>query len=215
MPFFGQELFVRPQATEGLADPDYMAARAKSLKLATGAIEGVLAEAKAEFYVAPTTGRGVAERPGARRYRRRTQREFDAGDRGLAAPDRADGDGRRPAGRIVVHRPREHGGDVVRRGLAFEQAANARVAPTYAASRSPDPTPSRRSSNSARMWIARSDRRTSTMNAASAAISSAIATMNASATQYRCGATTVRQRTASRRLGTSSPRSTPPSSARG
>ena len=56
MPYFGQELFLRAEATKGLADPDYVAALAKVRRLTREAIEGVLSEAKADFYVTPTTG---------------------------------------------------------------------------------------------------------------------------------------------------------------
>ena len=54
MPFFGQELFVQAEATKGLDDPAYKAARAKSLKLAAEAIDGMLKEARATVLVQPS-----------------------------------------------------------------------------------------------------------------------------------------------------------------
>ncbi len=56
MPYFGQELFLRAEATKGLGDPDYLSALAKAQRLAREAITDVLTEAKADFYVTPTTG---------------------------------------------------------------------------------------------------------------------------------------------------------------
>ena len=54
---FGQELFEKAQATAGLADPAYLAARATSLRLAGAeGIDRMLAENKVEALVAPTAG---------------------------------------------------------------------------------------------------------------------------------------------------------------
>ncbi len=54
---FGQELFEKAQATKGLADPAYLAARATSLRLAgVEGIDRMLAENKVEALVAPTAG---------------------------------------------------------------------------------------------------------------------------------------------------------------
>jgi amidase len=54
---FGQELFVRAEATNGTADPAYLAARALSLKLAGAeGIDKMLADTKVDALVAPTAG---------------------------------------------------------------------------------------------------------------------------------------------------------------
>ncbi len=56
MPFFGQETFEVAEKTRGLDDPDYKAARARSLKLAVDAIDGLLAKARATLLVEPSYG---------------------------------------------------------------------------------------------------------------------------------------------------------------
>ncbi|WP_419807307.1 amidase [Sphingomonas sp.] len=56
MPFFGQETFEAAVRTRGLQDPGYLAARAKSLKAASEAIDGLLARARATVLVEPTYG---------------------------------------------------------------------------------------------------------------------------------------------------------------
>ncbi|RZM12760.1 MAG: amidase, partial [Sphingomonas sp.] len=57
MPFFEQETFVAAAKTRGLADPEYLGARAKSLRLAGAeGIDAVLAKAQATLIVAPTYG---------------------------------------------------------------------------------------------------------------------------------------------------------------
>jgi amidase len=54
---FGQELFEKAEATKGLDDPDYLAALAKSKRLAGAeGIDRMLAEYKLDALVAPTTG---------------------------------------------------------------------------------------------------------------------------------------------------------------
>jgi len=54
---FGQELFEKAEATHGLADPAYLAARALSLKLAGAeGIDKMLAQYKVDALVAPTAG---------------------------------------------------------------------------------------------------------------------------------------------------------------
>ena len=54
---FGQELFERAQATKGLTDPAYLAARAKSLRMAGAeGIDRMLADNKLDALVAPTAG---------------------------------------------------------------------------------------------------------------------------------------------------------------
>ncbi|WP_375397947.1 amidase [uncultured Sphingomonas sp.] len=56
MPYFGQEIFDMAQATKGLADADYMDARATSLEGAKGAIDTMLKAAGATILVEPTYG---------------------------------------------------------------------------------------------------------------------------------------------------------------
>ncbi len=54
---FGQELFEKAEATKGLSDPAYVAARAKSLRMAgVEGIDRMLADGKLDALVAPTTG---------------------------------------------------------------------------------------------------------------------------------------------------------------
>ena len=56
MPFFDQETFEAAAKTKGLRDPDYLAARARSLKLASEAIDAMLAKARATVLVEPSYG---------------------------------------------------------------------------------------------------------------------------------------------------------------
>lgn len=57
MPFFGQETFIAAEKTRGLDDPEYLGARAKSLRLAGAeGIDVMLAKANAAILVEPTTG---------------------------------------------------------------------------------------------------------------------------------------------------------------
>ncbi len=54
---FGQELFEKAEATKGLGDPAYLAARAKSLRMAgVEGIDRMLSDGKLDVLVAPTTG---------------------------------------------------------------------------------------------------------------------------------------------------------------
>lgn len=54
--YFGQGIFEAADKTGGTTDPAYAAARARSLKLASAAIETMLAKANAEAIVAPSNG---------------------------------------------------------------------------------------------------------------------------------------------------------------
>jgi len=57
MPFFGQETFAAAAKTEGLADPEYLGALAKSRRLAgKEGIDAMLAQANATLIAAPTYG---------------------------------------------------------------------------------------------------------------------------------------------------------------
>jgi amidase len=59
MPFFGQETFIAAEATRGLDDPEYLGARAKSLRLAgKEGIDAMLAKANATILVEPSYGPG-------------------------------------------------------------------------------------------------------------------------------------------------------------
>lgn len=57
MPFFGQDTFIAAEKTNGLADAEYLGARAKSLRLAgKEGIDAMLAKAGADLLVQPTQG---------------------------------------------------------------------------------------------------------------------------------------------------------------
>jgi amidase len=57
MPFFGQEAFLKAEKTQGLDDPEYLGARAKSRRLAGAeGIDAMLAAGKVEVLVTPTIG---------------------------------------------------------------------------------------------------------------------------------------------------------------
>jgi amidase len=57
MPFFGQESFIKAEKTRGTSDPEYLGARAKSLRLAgVEGIDAMLAAANARILVTPTYG---------------------------------------------------------------------------------------------------------------------------------------------------------------
>jgi amidase len=56
MPFFGQELLEEAAKTKGLADPEYVQARAKSLKAASEAIDAMLRDGNATVLVTPSYG---------------------------------------------------------------------------------------------------------------------------------------------------------------
>jgi amidase len=56
MPFFGQETFIKAQATRGVRDPDYLAALKLSRDGARGVLDRLMAENKVALLVAPTQG---------------------------------------------------------------------------------------------------------------------------------------------------------------
>jgi amidase len=131
MPYFAQDLFVRAEATKGLNDAAYLAALAKAQKASRDAIAAILAEAKADIYVAPTTGPGWLidpvhgdsyEGPSA------SSLPAIAGYPHLTVPmgliDSL------PAGLSFIGRPWTEQ-QLLAAGYAFEQAARARVAPRY------------------------------------------------------------------------------------
>ncbi|MBD8677609.1 amidase [Sphingomonas sp. CFBP 13720] len=133
MPFFGQETFVAAQAMPELDDPAYRAARANSKAQAAGAIDAMLATAGATLLVAPTygtpwlsdpvqgdhfSGPSASELPAVSGYPHLTVPMGLA--RGL------------PAGLSFIG-PEFSEARLLGAGYAFEQAARARVAPTYRA----------------------------------------------------------------------------------
>ena len=132
MPFFGQEIFETAAKTKGLDDPDYKAARAKSLRLAS--VEGLDAMLKAggvDVLVTPTygmpwlsdpvygdqfSGPSASELPAISGYPHLTVPMGLV--RGL------------PVGLSFIGRPWSEG-LLFNAGYAYEQAAQARVVPAY------------------------------------------------------------------------------------
>ena len=134
MPFFEQETFIEAAKTDGLANPEYLGARAKSLRLAgKEGIDAMLAKANATLLVEPTygmpwlsdtvygdqfSGPSASELPAVSGYPHLTVpmglvRGVPVGLSFIASAwaDRA----------------------VLNAGYVYEQAAKARVAPSYAA----------------------------------------------------------------------------------
>ncbi|HWK36345.1 amidase [Sphingomonas sp.] len=132
MPFFGQEVFEAAQATGGVDDPGYRAARATSLRLAGAeGIDAMLAAAEATLLVAPSYGMAwlsdpvygdqfqgpsASELPAIAGYPHLTV------PMGLAAG--------LPVGLSFIG-PAWSDGAVLAAGYAYEQASHARVAPRY------------------------------------------------------------------------------------
>ncbi|MBW6526964.1 amidase [Sphingomonas sp. RHCKR7] len=134
MPYFGQELFEAAEQTKGLDDPAYRAARATSLRLAGAqGIDAMLRQARATLLVEPSYD---AAWPSDRVYGDQyggpsaSQLPAIAGYPHLTVPmGLADG---LPVGLSFIA---TRGGDqaVLGAGYAYEQRANARVAPRYLA----------------------------------------------------------------------------------
>ncbi|CAN5334458.1 amidase [soil metagenome] len=133
MPYFGQELFEKAAKTKGLADPDYLAARAKSLGLAKGALDAMMTAAGATILVEPTygaawlsdpvhgdqfTGPSASELPAISGYPHLTVPMGTV--RGL------------PVGLSFIG-PAHSDATLLNAGYAYEQQAKARVKPGYAA----------------------------------------------------------------------------------
>jgi amidase len=133
MRFFGQEIFEMAAKTKGLDDPAYKEARAKSLKLATDALESMLKAAGADVLVTPTygmpwlsdpvygdqfSGPSASELPAITGYPHLTVPMGLV--RGL------------PVGISFIGRPWSEE-VLLDAGYAYEQASHARVPPTYAA----------------------------------------------------------------------------------
>lgn len=135
MPFFGQETFEAAELTKGLSDPTYLAALATSRKLARAqGIDAMLAAAHATLLVEPSYGMpwlsdtvygDVYDGPGA------STLPAVAGYPHLTVPmGLARG---LPVGLSFIG-PAWADARVLAAGHVYEQAAHARVAPTYAAS---------------------------------------------------------------------------------
>lgn len=133
MPYFGQEQFLKAVKTRGLADPDYLAARATSLAGARGAIDQMLKAAGATMLVEPTygaawlsdpvhgdqfTGPSASGLPAIAGYPHLTVPMGQV--RGL------------PVGLSFVG-PAWSEGTLLAAGYAFEQKAHARAVPRYLA----------------------------------------------------------------------------------
>jgi amidase len=140
MPFFAQETFEAAEATHGLADPEYLGARAKSRRLAgKEGIDAMLAKANATLLVEPTygmpwlsdtvygdqfSGPSASELPAVSGYPHLTV------PMGLVRGV--------PVGLSFIATAL---GDstVLQAGYVYEQAAKARVAPRYAATNDAGP----------------------------------------------------------------------------
>jgi amidase len=132
MPFFGQETFIAAEKTRGLDDPEYLGARAKSLRLAgKEGIDAMLAKANATILVEPSYGPGwLIEAIYGDQYNGPSSSELPAvsGYPNLTVPmGLAKG---MPVGISFI------GGayseqKLLEAGYVYEQASHARVAPRY------------------------------------------------------------------------------------
>jgi amidase len=133
MPFFGQEIFEMAAQTKGLRDPEYVAARAKSLKAASGAIDGMLAAAGAQILVEPTYAEAWLSDPVyGDQYNGPSSSELPAiaGYPNLTVPmGLVRG---LPVGLSFIATKNAEA-TVLGAGYAYEQRAKARVAPRYLA----------------------------------------------------------------------------------
>lgn len=134
MAFFGQETFVKAEATKGLDDPDYKAARAKSQRLAgPEGIDAMLKAANAQVLVTPTYGTPWLSDPAhGDQFVGPSASELPAvsGYPHLTVPmGLVNG---LPAGLSFIGTAYSDG-LLLRTGYAYEQASKARVAPQYRA----------------------------------------------------------------------------------
>lgn len=132
MPFFGQELFEQAAATKGLRDPAYLAARARSLRLAGAeGIDAMLKSVNATILVQPSYGAAwLTDTVYGDQYNGPSASGLAAvaGYPNLSVPiGLVDG---LPVGLSFV--ATAHGdGAVLGAGYAYEQRARARTAPRY------------------------------------------------------------------------------------
>ena len=134
MPFFQQEIFDMAAQTKGLDDPDYKAARAKSLRLAgAGGIDAMLKAAGATVLVEPTyAGAWLSDPVYGDQYNGPSASELPAiaGYPHLTVPmGLVKG---LPVGLSFIA-TRGEDARVLGAGYAYEQRAKARVAPRYLA----------------------------------------------------------------------------------
>jgi amidase len=131
MPFFQQEIFEDAAKTKGLADPAYKAARAKSLRLASEAIDGMLRSAGAQVLVEPTyAGAWLSDPVYGDQYGGPSSSELPAiaGYPNLTVPmGLVKG---LPVGLSFIATKNGEAA-VLGAGYAYEQRAQARVAPRY------------------------------------------------------------------------------------
>ncbi|HVJ01084.1 MAG TPA: amidase [Sphingomonas sp.] len=131
MPFFGQEIFLDAVKTKGLDDPEYKAARAKSLRLARQGLDEMMKSAGAELLVTPTYGTPWLSDPAhGDQFSGPSASELPAvsGYPHLTVPmGLVDG---LPAGLSFIGAPWSDG-LLLQAGYAYEQAAKARVVPGY------------------------------------------------------------------------------------
>ncbi len=140
MPFFGQETFLLAEKSKGLADPEYLGARAKSRRLAGAeGIDAVLAKAKVAMIVHPTTGPAWLTEPVyGDQGQGPSSSKFPAvsGYPNLTVPmGLVRG---LPAGLSFIG-PAFSEAMLLGAGYAYEQASKARVAPRYLATVDPGP----------------------------------------------------------------------------
>ncbi len=140
MPFFAQETFVLAAKTRGLADPEYLGARAKSKRLAgEEGIDAVLAKAKVAIIVQPTTGAAWLTDPVyTDQGQGPSSSKFPAvsGYPNLTVPmGLVRG---LPAGLSFIGAANSEA-TLLGAGYAYEQASKARVAPHYLATVDPGP----------------------------------------------------------------------------
>lgn len=140
MPFFGQETFIAAAKTGGLADLEYLGSRAKSLRLADReGINAMLAKAEATLLVELTYGMpwlsdtvydDVFSGPSASELPAISGYPYPTVPMGLVRGV--------PVGLSFIA-TRWDDQAVLNAGYVFEQAAKARVAPTYAATNDAGP----------------------------------------------------------------------------
>ena len=140
MPFFEQETFVEAAKTDGLANPEYLGARAKSLRLAgKEGIDAMLAKAKATILVEPSYGMPwLSDTVYGDNFQGPSASELPAiaGYPHLTVPmGLVRGV---PVGLSFIATAWEDQ-RVLNAGYVYEQAAKARVAPTYAATNDAGP----------------------------------------------------------------------------